>query len=31
MHASSTVDEVDVKGAAFCGGCASVLEGKGWE
>jgi archaemetzincin len=30
MHASSTVDEVDVKGAALCGHCASVLEGKGW-
>lgn len=31
MHASSTVDEVDVKGAEFCGHCASVMEGKGWE
>jgi len=30
MHASSTVDEVDVRGAVFCGHCASVLEGKGW-
>ena len=30
MHASSTVDEVDVRGAVFCGHCASALEGKGW-
>ena len=30
MHASSTVDEVDVRGAGLCGHCASVLEGKGW-
>jgi len=30
MHTSSTVDEVDIKGAAFCGHCASELEGRGW-
>jgi len=31
MHASSTVDEVDLKGAAFCPHCVSELEGRGWE
>jgi archaemetzincin len=30
MHASSTVDDVDVKGATFCGHCTSELEGRGW-
>ena len=30
MHASTTVDEVDLKSSAFCGHCASVLEGRGW-
>lgn len=28
MHASGTVDEVDVKGAVFCERCASELEGR---
>ena len=31
MHPSSSVDEVDVRGGAFCGHCTSVLEGRGWE
>lgn len=31
MHAASSVDEVDVRGARFCGHCASELEGRGWE
>jgi len=31
MHASSTVDEVDLKGAVFCANCLSELEGRGWE
>jgi archaemetzincin len=31
MHAAGTVDEVDVRGAAFCGHCLSELEGRGWE
>ena len=30
MHTSSAVDEVDLKGSAFCGRCASLLEGKSW-
>jgi len=30
MHASSTVDEVDLKGAGFCGHCVSTLEGRDW-
>lgn len=30
MHASTAVDEVDVKGSAFCGRCVAVLEGRGW-
>jgi len=30
MHASTTVDEVDLKRSEFCGRCASVLEGRGW-
>jgi archaemetzincin len=31
MHASSSVDEVDVKGAEFCRRCGGVLAEKGWE
>ncbi len=31
MHAASSVDEVDVRGAAFCAHCRSELEGRGWE
>lgn len=31
MHSASTVDEVDVRGAAFCAHCSSELEGRGWE
>lgn len=31
MHASTTVDEVDLKRSGFCGGCASVLEKRGWK
>jgi archaemetzincin len=30
MHASSTVDEVDLKGATLCGYCSSELERRGW-
>lgn len=30
MHASTTVDEVDLKRSGFCGRCVSVLEGRGW-
>ncbi len=31
MHTSTAVDEVDIKGAAFCARCRSVLEGRGWK
>ncbi len=31
MHPSTAVDEVDVKSAAFCGRCASLLEARGWK
>jgi archaemetzincin len=31
MHASSSVDEVDIKGADFCRRCGATLKGKGWE
>lgn len=30
MHASTSVDEVDLKRADFCGGCVGTLEGRGW-
>ncbi len=30
MHASTAVDEVDLKGSVFCRHCATVLEGRGW-
>jgi archaemetzincin len=30
MHASSSVGEVDVKGAGFCRRCRTALERKGW-
>ena len=30
MHSSSTVDDVDVKGADFCARCGSVLRARGW-
>jgi archaemetzincin len=31
MHASTAVDEVDVKGATLCGACTAVLEERGWK
>ena len=31
MHASTTVDEVDLKRSAFCGRCGVVLEERGWK
>jgi len=31
MHSASSVDEVDVRSAAFCAHCRSELEGRGWE
>jgi len=30
MRSSTAVDEVDIKGAAFCGRCTAVLEERGW-
>jgi archaemetzincin len=31
MHASTNVDEVDLKRSAFCGRCDAVLEERGWK
>jgi len=31
MHASTTVDEVDLKRSAFCGRCGAMLEARGWK
>jgi len=31
MHASTAVDEVDLKGSSFCGRCASLLEQREWK
>ena len=31
MHASTTVDEVDLKRAEFCGRCAAILQERGWK
>jgi archaemetzincin len=31
MHASTAVDEVDLKPSAFCGRCAVALEARGWK
>jgi archaemetzincin len=31
MHASTTVDEVDLKLSVFCGRCEAALEERGWQ
>ncbi len=31
MRSSTAVDEVDIKGAAFCARCESLLEERGWK
>jgi archaemetzincin len=31
MHASTSVEEVDLKRSAFCGRCAAALERRGWK